>query len=302
MMRSNRPAFSLLEILLAIALTAVVMILVAGAIDFHLRKLTVHRARIQEAQIARAILRRIGDDLRAAVVVRQTDFSGVSTDGAADAGQGGDAGDGDAGSDADTEADAVVESAVTSEPGVYGSQNSIQIDMSRIPRYEEYALMEEFSDPTLSGGISDVKTVNYYLVESGQLSSMSTNSVGISSELAANGGLVRSVIPRATSRFAMEAGDFGLAEQAAELIAPEVISIEFSYFDGTEWTTEWDTELIGGIPMAVAITIIIQDPTTFVEGTVQEQQLTQENVYRTVVHLPGAEPIEDDSSTTEGSI
>ena len=299
MMRSNRVGFSLLEILLAIALTAAVMVLVAGGIDFHLRRLTVERTKISEAQVARAILRRIADDLRAAVVVRNADFSSVDelADDTATGGETGEAGD-DTGA---TEADEIIDSAATSEPGVYGNQTSIQIDMSRIPRYEEYTLLEQYSDESLIGGISDVKTVSYYLVDNA-LNLTSTNSVGISNELAATGGLVRSVIPRAMSRYASEIGDYSLAEQAAELLAPEVRSLEFSYFDGTEWTTEWDTELMGGIPMAVEISIIIQDPRTLVEGSVNEQQLTNENVFRTVVHLPAAEPIEDDTSTIEGAL
>lgn len=298
MIRPYRAAFSLLEVLLAIALTAVVMILVAGGIDFHLRRLTVERTKISEAQVARAVLRRIADDLRATVVVRSSDFSTVdelADDTATEVGAT-EATDGNG----ETEADEILNSAVTSEPGIYGSQNSIQIDMSRIPRYEEYTLLEQYSDDTLVGGLSDVKTVTYSLVDNAQQLT-STNSVGISNELAANGGLVRSVIPRAMSRYASEIGDFSLSEQAAELLAPEVVSIEFSYFDGTEWTSEWDTELIGGIPMAVEITIIIQDPRKLVEGTINEQQLTNENLFRTVVHLPGAEPIESDE-TSEGAL
>ena len=65
-----RHAFTLLEVVLAVALTAIIGTLIATAIDFHLRQLTVQRTRIEEAQVARAVLRRIADDLRAATLYR----------------------------------------------------------------------------------------------------------------------------------------------------------------------------------------------------------------------------------------
>ena len=71
----TRRGFSLLEVILAVALTAVVVAMVAAAIDFHLGQLTVRRAKIEEAQLARAVLRRIADDLRGAIVYRPIDFS-----------------------------------------------------------------------------------------------------------------------------------------------------------------------------------------------------------------------------------
>ncbi len=60
----QRKAFSLLEVILAIALSVVIVYLVFGGIDFHLRQLTVRKTGIEEAQLARAILRKISDDLR----------------------------------------------------------------------------------------------------------------------------------------------------------------------------------------------------------------------------------------------
>ena len=61
MTRLQTRGFSLLEVILAVALTAIIAVLVVSAMDFHLRQLTVRRTRIEEAQIARAVLRRIAD-------------------------------------------------------------------------------------------------------------------------------------------------------------------------------------------------------------------------------------------------
>ena len=88
--RNHEAGFTLLEVILAVALTAILMAIIAGAIDFHMRQLTVRRTQIEEAQLARAVLRRIADDLRAVVVYRPVDFSSVeamndTADAAADA-------------------------------------------------------------------------------------------------------------------------------------------------------------------------------------------------------------------------
>ncbi len=66
--RSARPAgFTLLEVILALALTALVLVILGMAVDFHLRALDNGRSHVEEAQLARAVLQLIADDLRSAV-------------------------------------------------------------------------------------------------------------------------------------------------------------------------------------------------------------------------------------------
>ncbi len=62
----NRPrsGFTLLEVLLAIAITLLTMSLVGGAVYSQLRIMEQIRIDTQQAQVARALLRHIGDDLR----------------------------------------------------------------------------------------------------------------------------------------------------------------------------------------------------------------------------------------------
>jgi prepilin-type N-terminal cleavage/methylation domain-containing protein len=71
--------FSLLELLLALSLTVVVLVLVNMAVDLHLRSLDSRRAQLEEAQLARAILRMIAEDLRGAVQHHEQDMYGVQT-------------------------------------------------------------------------------------------------------------------------------------------------------------------------------------------------------------------------------
>ena len=74
---SRRSAYTLLELLLALALSALIMMAIGLALDLHLRSLERHRGQLEEAQLARAILRHIANDLRGAVRYEPPDLSGA---------------------------------------------------------------------------------------------------------------------------------------------------------------------------------------------------------------------------------
>ena len=62
--RRSRRGYTLLELLLALALSSLVIYSILWAIQLHLRSLDVRRTSIEEAQLARAVMRMISDDLR----------------------------------------------------------------------------------------------------------------------------------------------------------------------------------------------------------------------------------------------
>ena len=62
-----RSAFTLLEVLLALALGALVLVAIATAVSMHLRLVDRGRNSVEEAQLARAVLNMIADDLRATI-------------------------------------------------------------------------------------------------------------------------------------------------------------------------------------------------------------------------------------------
>ena len=69
---------TLLEVMLALALTAVVLAAISMAIDLHLRMLDSRRGTVERIQLARAVLQIIANDLRATVQQNSTDFSAVA--------------------------------------------------------------------------------------------------------------------------------------------------------------------------------------------------------------------------------
>ena len=64
--------------------------------------------------------------------------------------------------------------------------------------------------------------------------------------------------------------------------------------------TEWDSDALGGLPVAIFITMVVSDPndqnpTPLVLGDLSNN----DTVYRMVVHLPMAEPLTDEGSEVD---
>jgi hypothetical protein len=82
MARSNphhrlRTGLTLLELILALALSVLVIMAIGMAIDVHYRMLDVRRTNVEEAQVARATLKRIAEDLKSIVNFAPPDLSGL---------------------------------------------------------------------------------------------------------------------------------------------------------------------------------------------------------------------------------
>ncbi|MBV10084.1 prepilin-type N-terminal cleavage/methylation domain-containing protein [Rubinisphaera sp.] len=42
------------------------------------------------------------------------------------------------------------------------------------------------------------------------------------------------------------------------LAVPELVEMQFMYFDGESWLEEWDSDLDGGLPTAIEVTVVLQ--------------------------------------------
>jgi hypothetical protein len=296
----SHPGYSLLEVLLALALSVVVFSALASATRLHLVSLTKQKVAIERKQIARSVLAMIGNDLRAGIQYKAADYSGLENlvqtqqmmvTGALPASD--EVGDavGDpvvADSTAEEESEIIVEEEVSFRPTLIGSESVVMIDISRLPRLDQYNPLVANS-ATLAQSPSDVKSLAYFFSESDS---------GIEQEIefdvAAPGGLYRREIDRAVAAYM---GDFQMLDSPDEytqLVAPEVAQISFRYFDGTDWQTEWDSAEMGGFPTAIETSIVIDPSRSSFNNTTYSyagfDQTTME-IYRSVVHLPAAEVI-----------
>ncbi|MCA9267983.1 MAG: hypothetical protein KDA41_05905, partial [Planctomycetales bacterium] len=205
-----RRGVTLLELVLALGLAAVVMAAIAYGIRLQLRAVDTRRTRVEESQLARALLKMIGDDLRSAVGYSAADFgtaaelasngvsgavgnatgttgssgstnssgatnsTGVTNVGGAtnSTGAAGSANSaasaaaangtsvGAAADDADQAAqDFAADLTPTTITGVYGNQQQLQVDISRLPRLEDFHATLSGSDDRAADLPSDVKTV-----------------------------------------------------------------------------------------------------------------------------------------------
>ncbi len=187
----------------------------------------------------------------------------------------------------------IASSAPILRPGLYGTRTELMIDISRLPRVDQY-------DPVATGDVSgegfslpsDIKTVAYFL------SGESLESFGTTTGIAASakGGLYRRQLDRAVAAYNADLAGTLAALGHTKLIAHEVVAVEFRYYDGEGWQSEWNSESQGGFPAAVEVTIVVNNERSLsdeLEYSVQSGEVAGQ-AYRTVVNLPVAEILSDE--------
>ena len=199
--------------------------------------------------------------------------------------------------------------------GLYGTANQLQFDVSRLPRVDEYA----GNSPTSMVQIaSDIKTLSYYVRNeqaggSGTVSTFGATPTPGSSEPSTTGqgrGLMRLEMDRAVSAYGESNGSVSTGYDNAKLLADEVTSITFRYWNGTEWASEWNSDEMGGLPLAVEIVMTMANPNGVVATTTTAPNYSaaatgqsSDASYRIVVNLPTASlpPPPAEETTTEGT-
>ena len=283
----RRRAFTLLELILSLALAAVVAGLMGSLVQTFLVNQERGQDSVRQAQLARAVLNMIAEDIRTTVRYQPFDVSGLqqllsSGSGGGGAPSGGaPSGGGGAGGGASASGGSsggggspppssggtsTTPTTASLPPGLYGSSSSIEIDVSRLPRPDEYyPQMSNSLTGSLGDMPSDIKTIGYYVQSPrpdgvqdplAALSQQATTANG-ASPTPSNGGLVRRSVDRAITQYAYENGRSDQLLKTGQIVAPEVMAIEFQYFDGTQWLAEWDGSQLG-LPHVVKITIAMQ--------------------------------------------
>jgi hypothetical protein len=205
---------------------------------------------------------------------------------------------GTSGTGTGTETDSTTTTLVT---GLYGSAYQIQFDIARVPRTDEWNAMPAgaaaglaaVSQPGLDR-TSEVKTVAYMLLTGSPLAG--GQPIGPSGLAQPTTGLVRTEMDRATAAYAQTGATLSLSTGKQELLAPEVTSLMFRYFDGTTWYTDWDSTVRQGLPVAVEIQLGVQSskartgsveqaPAAAVAGATPA---VNSLLYRLVVQIPAA--------------
>ena len=347
--RQQRRGLTLLEMILALALSVIVLAAIGWAIQLHLKALDTRRSDVEEAQLARAVLKLIADDLHSVVAYNDIEFgeaariAGMAIPGLA-------SGDIEAGDDnfeqppADDDEDpqaADPEEAEEEEPpkdlsadltpgevpGIYGNQYQLQVDTSRLPRLEDFDPMLRAASGKLNDLPSDVKTVVYYLQPDMATSDTDmpalladptlTDVTEPTASSASPGqgwgrGLVRRALDRSATQWALKNGDLSRLDATGEVLALEVVALEFRYFDGQQWVPQWDSEQMAGLPMAIEVALGIEvddgkpknrDEASPVGESLSYATSTQNvRIYHQVIRIPSAEPTFEETEAIETDV
>ncbi|HTI49341.1 MAG TPA: type II secretion system protein GspJ [Planctomycetaceae bacterium] len=151
--------------------------------------------------------------------------------------------------------------------------------VSKPSRTEAYA---PFADNRSSGGrTSDLQSVAYFVGGQGG---------GTLAGAVASPGLARMAGDRLLMQTADQQGNAAVMAAKTQILAPEVQSITFYYFDGTTWLTAWDSTSLNGLPKAVEIVLELVPAPGAPAKRLTTTAAGQTNVYRVVVVLPAGKP------------
>ena len=326
-MKRRRPhAFTLMEVVLAIALTAVVVYLLTTAIELYLFSVDASRTRVESAQLARTLLDQIADDLTSTRLYTPQaggggQFGGPPVGGGPGPNGGGSPGSAGGGPNANQGAGLSGGGGVTggsgsggstgggpsggglgpmsptSSQGLFGTEEVIRVDRGPSANWERATRLVDPQETTSKYNMPT--TVRYYFLSAQHVSTERAAREGVSDERSAANvtGLYRETIPTAS----ISPQDDPLAPSAqpqkgatVELLAPEVVGFTMQYFDGKQFLDAWDSIRANGLPVGVEITITLAEPSFQSTPDADEQQRRDEGrysanelvEYRRFVYLP----------------
>lgn len=290
----RRAAFTLLELMLALGLTATLLTVVYSSLELHWRFSTLGQVEVERAQIARAILTKISADIRSTMYAPPVDEfvpDDTSEDDTSDDTTTG-------GSDADEflveepilEVTDPAEAYSGSSIGVFGDAVSIVLHINR-PYRPGTNSDEDVLNPESQ---SNQKSISYFLAGGeGNLASMVAGQFQTEKEYEDGiDGLARMSGDRFTLTLADQQGDMVQLASQTKLLAEEINTLSFEYHDGVEWLTEWDSDVQERVPNAIGVTIGFREP-EHPEGSILYHQPSETtDTYRIVVPLVVSSPFE----------
>lgn len=148
------------------------------------------------------------------------------------------------------------------------------------------------TDPSNMVGLhGDMKVVSYFVLGEGTSSILPTGAGA--GQLTPEGksmtsGLARLEGDRTSIGYAMETSS--TSSLSARIIAPEVQSIAFRYFDGTNWVQSWSGATAQALPTAVEIVITVNGATDPYGARTQADRDQPPRTYRHVVAITSTAP------------
>ncbi len=273
--RTGRRGFTLLEVLLAMGLSVTLLLALWTLFDIYSNLFTMGQTKTENAQLARALLKQVADDLHSAI---QDPIPGAAG-----------------------------EKKRTSTPlrrfVLDGSSNRLRLDVLQVTPLqgnpEPVSDSEQLAQEPSAARVPELRTISYTFRDPGAAPEPSEETEGAESDVESDvenlPGLVRREVDfetpsdpeaesesEADSMAAELAGASGILEDetAAEGASvpgatgalgpeavdasitwvPEVVKIGFRYFDGNGWTSQWNSLSRKSLPVAVEVTLQLGTP------------------------------------------
>jgi len=256
--RQRRSGFTLLEVTLAMAIGIIVLGALYTAVETQLRSAQIARDIVEQSTVARALLTRMANDMSSVINRIPQKGSGGGGGGGGAGGAGGAGGMSGAsnatatntpggmgsgnmsGGTSSATSDGSTSGTVQIPPGVMGDSATLHLFVTKIPR-EVIASRADDTPPP----VSDTRRISYWYID------------GV--------GLVTQEVQPITSESALDNLPPDVDAESYKILADEVRSLTFSYFDGTNWQDTWDSTQVGtdnvtpiGPPRAIAVEITLQ--------------------------------------------
>lgn len=259
-----RHGFTILEVTLAIGLTTLLMSAIYAAMSIYWTTATESYDEVERAQIARAILRDMARDIRSCTFVEKDTMN-----------------DEDAEDDEFEESMNPEDALAVYTDGLFGTDRDLVLYINRPDRDAQYVSAQEFTLPTDRS--SDSIIVRYLLAEEGGggLSGQVAGDSGIDHVDDPVKGLARMEGDLTGLSNAIAVGDLNMQLLASKLIAAEVGSLRFEYFDGVDYVEEWDSTVQNAMPNAIVIELTLR---TLPDGNAKESQEDKPGYLPPTVH------------------
>ncbi len=288
----NPQGFTLVELIAALAISLLLVTAVIASLDIYLRLTTAGEESVERQQIARAVLSQMTRDMES-IVFRAPDETTAE----------------DARSEEtdDFAAEPVVEvqdpdAAYTSGSlGLVGDSQSLVLHVSRPSKELSYSSFQQATG-TVSR-TSDLMSVSWFQASPGSAglagevgnlaaAAQPNNAARSSSTAEFTGGLARLEGDRMAIQYADVASDVQALAGAAEVLAPEIVSVQFRYFDGQNWVAVWDSTASGALPQAVEVTLGFRNQTQRRQDSIHvvSDGIEIGEWVRHVIHVPLSRP------------
>ncbi|MEI6503341.1 MAG: prepilin-type N-terminal cleavage/methylation domain-containing protein, partial [Armatimonadota bacterium] len=239
--KRGRRGFTLLEMLIALVLASVLMSGLWALLSTYERLFARGQTKVEEAQLARTLLEQISSDLKSAIPDHAAGLLG--------------------------------QSASLRRFGLFGTQRALQVDVLQVtpsqllanPRPQETTLA-----PGRTGRVPELHTVQYLFEEPRERADPENPVLT---------GLVRRELDWETpaSEAAVETTRDGLKNRPTSgvdpmdisaggldpaddslLRVPEVVGLEFRYYDGSGWASQWNSLTQKSLPVAIEVLLSLK--------------------------------------------